>query len=81
MSKLAVGAGGPGTTCRAAPTDYGSIIVQVDTRDGSTEAIKDALKGKTLIIQGARCVLGLAAADGGGHRINRLRALAHQRFV
>ena len=62
VSKLAVGAGGPGTTCRAAPTDYGSIIVQVDTRDGSTEAIKDALKGKTLIVRGARCVLGLAAA-------------------
>ena len=62
VSKLAVEAGGPGTTCRAAPTDYGSIIVQVDTRDGSTEAIKEALKGKTLIIKGARCVLGLAAA-------------------
>ena len=28
----------------------------------STEAIKDALKGKTLIVRGARCALGLAAA-------------------
>jgi len=62
VSKLAVDAGGPGTTCRAAPTDYGSIILEVDTRDGSTEAIKEALKGKTLIVKGARCVLGLAAA-------------------
>ena len=63
VSKLAVEAGGPGTTCRAAPTDYGSIIVQVDTRDGSTEAIKKCPKGQDA--HRSRRALRLGVGGGG----------------
>lgn len=63
VERLTREAGGRGATCSAAPTAYGSVIVQIDARDGSTEAIKDALMGKTLIVRGARCVLALASAS------------------
>lgn len=63
VERLTREVGGRGATCSAAPTAYGSVIVQIDARDGSTEAIKDALTGKTLIVRGARCVLALASAS------------------